>query len=68
MCVAIEEDSGFGGAVWYRFADMAYKEEVEYVLNDSPLLIVSGEVDLAGMKEKHPTVFVEVLRDRISFR
>ena len=45
MCVAIEEDSGFGGAVWYRFADMAYKEEVEYVLNDSPLLIVSEEVD-----------------------
>ena len=24
MCVALEEDSGFGGTSWYRYVEMAY--------------------------------------------
>ena len=40
------------------------EEEVDFVLEAALPVIVAGVKMLAGVKAKHPGVFVEVLKDR----
>ena len=45
--VVLEEESGFDGAVWYRYVETAYKEEGERVLKYVPPAVGAGDVDSA---------------------
>ena len=64
---ALEEESGFGGPVCFKYAYMAHKEEVTHLLKAALLTLGAGEVDLDRVKLKYPEVFVKVLRDTQKF-
>ena len=50
--VVLEEESGFGGAVWYRYVETAYKEEGDHTLKAALIAVGSGAVELERVKAK----------------
>ena len=52
----------FGGTVWSRSVETSYEEYWECVIEDVPLVVGTGAVELDGGKAKRPGVFLEVLR------
>ena len=65
--VALEEDNGFGGTVWSRSVEMAYKVEGDCILKTAPLAVGKGAAESYTVKKNREVVFVDVLRDRKRF-
>ena len=66
--VALLKDSRFGGPVWSRSVETSKEEEVESILEATPLAVCTGEVEADVVNAKRLGVFVEVSKDRRRFK